>query len=413
MRTYLTLLRLPGAWQFSLAGFVARYPMAMMALSVALVIPVVYNNYTLAGQIAAANIVAFALFAPVLARLVDRYGQWRVLSKTIALFGLAILLLAGLIWMRTDGWIVVVAAVPVGAFSGALGAMVRSRWAVKLSDPRQLTQAFAFEAALDEVSFATGPMAATMLVTLVHPLAGLLACGLIQVVGGYALIVQRSTEPAPQPAIEHGSHSGVLRSKAILILGATYAFAGAIFGALDLATVAFATEQGVRWMAGGLLGLCAAGSLIGALAYGARTWRLSQGRLFVIGIVLLAVGNIAILFVHSLTGFAVVMFVMGVTIAPTMTNVNAMVQRIVYPAQLTEGLTWLSTFMNVGVALGAAVAGRLIDVAGARGGFAVVAASAALTLVIGVGGAPALRRSLHKGDARRREYLAGLGRAGA
>lgn len=407
MRTYLTLLRLPGAWKFSAAGFVARYPMAMMALSVALLIPVIYNNYTLAGQIAAANIVAFSLGAPVLARLVDRYGQWRVLSKSIAAFGISLGVLTALIWSHADGWVLVVASIPVGAFSGALGAMVRSRWAHMISEPGTLTQAFAFEAALDEVAYATGPMFATLLVTAVHPLAGLIACALIQVVGGYALIVQRATEPPAQPASATGDVAGVLRSKAILILGATYACAGAIFGALDLAAVAFATEQGARSMAGVLVGVAALGSLLGALAYGARPWPLSQGRLFVIGIVALALGNLAVLLVESMMGFAVVMFVMGLTIAPTMTNVNAMIQRIVHPSQLTEGLTWLSTFLNLGVAAGAAVGGRGIDLMGARGGFWVVAASAILTVLFGVGGAPWLRTSLRRADRRREQWRSG------
>nr|WP_223875384.1 MFS transporter [Nanchangia anserum] len=245
-------------------------------------------------------------------------------------------------------------------------------------------------------------MFATLLVTSVHPLAGLIACALIQVVGGFALIVQRGSEPAPQPRVTEIHTGSVLRSKAIVILGVTYAFAGAIFGALDLATVAFATEHGARPLAGVLLGIVAAGSLIGALVYGSRVWPLSQGRLFVVGITLMAAGNMVILLVHSMATFALVMFVMGLTIAPTMTNVNAMVQRIVHPSQLTEGLTWLSTFMNLGVAVGAACGGRMVDLHGARGGCYVVALSALATLIVGIGGAGWLRTSLHKADERRR-----------
>ena len=408
MRSYLELLRLPGAWQFSLAGFIARYPMAMMAMSTALVIPVFYHNYTLAGQLAAINITSFAICAPVLSKLVDRYGQFRVLSKTIAIFGISVFLLAGLIWAHMPGWVLALAIIPVGGFSGAIGAMVRSRWALKVTRPGQLTQAFALEAALDEVAFATGPMFATVLVTAVHPLAGLIACGVIQVCGGYAFIAQRSSEPKPQrevTGIPPAAKSSVLRSKAIIVLGVTYAGAGAIFGALDLAAVAFATEHGARGMAGGMLGICSIGSLLGALFYGARQWPLSQGKLFIIGIVVLAVGNIVVLLAQSMVSLSIILFFMGISIAPTMTNVNAMVQRIVHPSRLTEGLTWLSTFMNIGVGIGAAVGGRMIDVSGSRGGLMVMAASAVIMLAIAIGCAPILRKSLHRADRRRQIAL--------
>ena len=59
----------------------------------------------------------------------------------------------------------------------------------------------------------------------------------------------------------------------------------------------------------------------------------------------------------------------------------ALVERIVSPAKLTEGLTWLVTGLGVGVALGAAGAGGLVDQFGARSGFWLALAGGAVVLV--------------------------------
>jgi predicted MFS family arabinose efflux permease len=49
---------------------------------------------------------------------------------------------------------------------------------------------------------------------------------------------------------------------------------------------------------------------------------------------------------------------------------------------LTEGMTWLLAGLNVGVALGAAASGQLVDSEGARFGFNLaLAAGAAVALV--------------------------------
>ena len=75
-----------------------------------------------------------------------------------------------------------------------------------------------------------------------------------------------------------------------------------------------------------------------------------------------------------------------------------MVQHIVPRRRLTEGLTWLSTAINIGVSLGASTAGTVIDAAGSRGGFLVVAAGGVAAVVTVAVAVPALR-GRDRGDA--------------
>ena len=58
----------------------------------------------------------------------------------------------------------------------------------------------------------------------------------------------------------------------------------------------------------------------------------------------------------------------------------ALIERIVPPAKLTEGLTWLVTGLSIGVAVGAAGSGWLVDAHGARSGFWLAIAAGAVVL---------------------------------
>ena len=63
-----------------------------------------------------------------------------------------------------------------------------------------------------------------------------------------------------------------MRSGGMVVLAFVFAAVGAIFGATDVATVAFAGEQGHPELAGVVLEVFALGSMIAGLLYGARHW---------------------------------------------------------------------------------------------------------------------------------------------
>ena len=58
----------------------------------------------------------------------------------------------------------------------------------------------------------------------------------------------------------------------------------------------------------------------------------------------------------------------------------ALVEQIVPPARLTEGLTWLVTGLIIGVAIGAAGSGWMVDAFGASSGFWLAIAAGAVVL---------------------------------
>src|SRR5450631_690166 len=86
---YLAVLRLPGALRFTVAGAVGRMTMSMYALGSLLLISAQTGRYGVAGVVAAAGSVSYAICAPKIASLADRFGQGRVLRPMAAVFGLA------------------------------------------------------------------------------------------------------------------------------------------------------------------------------------------------------------------------------------------------------------------------------------------------------------------------------------
>ena len=163
--SYARILSRPGALQFSAAGFLARFPMSMVGISTILTVQSLYGNYTSAGGVSAALVVATAVGAPVLARLVDARGQSRVMLPAVLGSALGMVGMITAAGLRAPLWVLVALAVVAGGLGGSMGSLVRSRWTTVLDSPDDIHTAFSLEAALDEVVFVVGPVAATALCT--------------------------------------------------------------------------------------------------------------------------------------------------------------------------------------------------------------------------------------------------------
>jgi predicted MFS family arabinose efflux permease len=69
-----------------------------------------------------------------------------------------------------------------------------------------------------------------------------------------------------------------------------------------------------------------------------------------------------------------------VAISPTFITAFGLVERHVPEAKLTEGVTWVTTGIGIGMALGSFAAGLTIDAFGARNGFWVSVAAGTIAL---------------------------------
>lgn len=199
---YAELFTVPGSKAFCLSGAVARLPMSMMSLGIVLALNHLYGNWTTAGTMSAAYILALAAVTPLYARLFDRFGQRRVGRVALVLQVIAMLVFAFAALLRVPIALLFALAVLMGLTQFSFGALVRTRWAYALrgaANAKKLNTAYALESAIDEMVFILGPILAAFLATSVHPVSQLfvptLACG----IGGAVFFSLKGTQP---PVVE-------------------------------------------------------------------------------------------------------------------------------------------------------------------------------------------------------------------
>ncbi|WP_093798619.1 MFS transporter [Streptomyces sp. Wb2n-11] len=388
---YRAIFAAPGTKAFSAAGFFGRMPLSMMGIGIVTMISQLTGAYGLAGALTATLATAAAVLGPQISRLVDRYGQRRVLRPATLV---AVAAVAGLLICAQQGapdWALFVFAAGAGCVP-SVGSMVRARWAeIYRGSPRELHTAYSWESIADEVCFIFGPIISIGLSTAWFPEAGPLLAAVFLVVGVFWLTAQRATEPVPHPRDEHTGGSA-LRSPGLQVLVATFVATGAIFGSVDVVTVAFAEEQGHKAAASLVLAVYALGSCLAGAVFGLLHLKGEASTRWLVGVCAMAVSMIPLLLSGNLPFLAVALFVAGLAIAPTMVTTMALIEQHVPRAKLTEGMTWTGTGLAVGIAFGSSAAGWVVDAAGAESGYAVPVTAGALAAVVAFLGFRRLRR---------------------
>lgn len=368
---YRAIFATPGTRGFTAAGLIGRLPISMVGVGILTMISEITGRYAMASALTGTLALAAAVIGPQVSRLVDQYGQRRVLrpATLICVASVAVLLIAA-----ANGWpdwtLFLFAA--IAGCVPSVGSMVRARWTVIYQDsPRELHTAYSFESVIDEVCFIFGPILAIGLSTTWFPEAGPLIAALCLLVGVWLLTAQRATEPPPHPRTEDGDRTSALLSPGLQVLTLTFVATGAIFGAIDVSTLAFAEEQGHKSWASFILAIWALGSCIAGIVFGLLHLKGRTELRWVLGVCAMAVSMIPLLLAGNFPFLAVALFVSGLAIAPTMITTMALIEAHVPRAKLTEGMTWISTGLAVGVAIGSSVTGLVIDAAGAQRGFVV------------------------------------------
>ncbi|MFM9556244.1 MFS transporter [Streptomyces caniscabiei] len=388
---YRALFRHPGTLRFAAAALLARLPMGMFSVSAILMIAGARGSYALAGAVVATGLAATALVAPWTARLVDRHGQARIAVPATAVALLGTLSLIACVHWNAPAW-TLFASYAATATVPNTGGMSRARWAHLLKDdPAALHTANSFEQAADELCFMVGPVLAAVLFTTLFPEAGTLIGGLLCMTGVLLFTAQRATEPPPTGRTHAGSP---LRAPGIPPLLAVFLATGAVFGSLEVVTIAYADARGHASSAGVILGLQAAGSCGAGLAYGALRMTGPAERRFrrclAAMAVLMALPWLTATATGSLLLLAPALLLAGMATAPTMVTAMALVQQRTPRGRLNEGMTLAVTGLLGGTAGGSALGGWVVEHDPAAGtgpaagttGFAVPVAAAALALLI-------------------------------
>src|SRR5580692_233319 len=249
---YRSLLRTPGAAAFFFAASAGRVGIAMTGLGLVWLLHARTGSYGTAGLAAAGFSLAEALIGPQLARLVDRFGQTRVLPFSLLAHGAAIV---GVLIATTPAALIT-AATCAGAVVPQLGALSAARWAHLLRDRRadELPAAFSLESLANAAAFLLGPVLVSSLGAAGDPIVATLIAAVLVLGGGGALAAQRRTAPSPARANAErargraGARSTLLRPAFVLLALLNLAI-GLYFGTMAISVSSFAVSHGVPGVA--------------------------------------------------------------------------------------------------------------------------------------------------------------------
>jgi predicted MFS family arabinose efflux permease len=393
----LALLRRPEVARLLLATTAGRLPLGMVPLALVLFARGAGLDFGAAGSLAAAWSVGFAVGTPVLSRTADRRGPAGVLVLSGIASGVTLCLLPGVVENLT---VSVLLAAAAGATTPPLEPALRMLWPT-LVEPHELEQAFALDAALQEVVFVVGPVLVAVAVR-ARPDAALLTAGAL-VLAGTLWTAAMATVRARGGAEATTRHwTGPLRAPGLLTVYAGIVTVGALVGTLPVVGAAFQEVRGVPGLAALLVGANAFGALVGGVGIALRPALVPrrvpvQLRLpLLVGV--LAVTYLPLAAAGSADGSQVLLVaaavLSGLALPALLTACYVDVDRRAPSGTEAEAFGWIITAFVLGSAAGAALAGGL-----ARQG------RPALTLVLG-SCLVALAALLHGARARRESVLA-------
>ena len=383
---YVALLKPADLRQTITASMVGRLPIGITGLAILLLVQTSSGSFALGGAATAAYVIGLAAMAPALGRIIDRYGPRETLFACAFAFPTALGALVAAVHQFPGSWAVLLCAAVAGAAFPPITVCMRAYFRRRLRSEELLAAAYSLESVLIELIFIVGPLIVALFVAAVSAAAAVLfaaACGLL----GTLLFLRspplRQWEIAPRSA---PSLLGPLATPGFAPLVAVILCYSMAFGLLEVGLTAYATEAGNVALAGVLLGLMSAGSALGGLAYGSRSWHFPLARQFTLMLGLMGVGLSLLALPWPPVPFALWSVFAGVVMAPALIIQSMLVAKAARPEQLTEAFTWSASALLSGVGIGVAAGGALLEyfpsgaALGAGGAVALLAAAGSVML---------------------------------
>jgi MFS family permease len=340
----------------------------MTAMGITLTLHVVTDlgrGYGAAGLVGAATTLGNALGAPVLGRLVDRYG----LRPVVAVCGAC----STAYWVSTPHLpylALVTIALPAGMLAVPAGSLARQVLAALVPE-RQRRTAFALDTISVETSFMVGPSAGILVITQLSATVALTGIGVCFALTATALGLMnppiRSEDEAPRAGTQdrplvRSWLDGRMIATLLVAAGALFTLVGT-----EVATLAALRAHGeLDWTGLTITVMCVA-SIIGGVVHGAVHQSLSQSKLMLLlGLLVIPAG----LFDHPWWLLALALIPTNLACAPTLAATTETVSALAPARVRGEAMGLQDSATRLGLAIGSPVVGFAIDHSSPAWGFA-------------------------------------------
>lgn len=364
---------------------IGRLPNGMAPVAIVLWTLAAGRGIALGGLLSALYGLASALSQPVKGRVMDRYGQSAVHLPAAALNSS---LLVALPLAAPHGGPALATAIVVAAGSTAppLEAGLRALWPSILPDLRLRHAALALDTGTQGLLYIVGPLLAAALSSMHSPAAALAITAALGLTG---TLVVATAPPSrrwrPTPTTSSAGTTRRLAGPQLASLFVALAGVGCSIGALNVLGVAMSDAHGRQMLSGLLPAAFSAGSFLGSLVYGRRTWPGSTTHQLIFGSAAFLAGWLVLLPLLALhgpyaatAGVALPGAFLTVVVACAYVTTDALTPT----GRTSEAYAWLICSIGVGQAAGTALAGRLADHALALAALPAAGAAFALTVLL-------------------------------
>jgi MFS family permease len=384
---FAAVLGVPGSARLFVASLLARTPVAALGLIFVLRTKELTGSFAAGGLASGVLALASAACSPALGRLVDRRGQTLVLGASATVCAVACVAFAALSPAAPLGAVLACALV-AGAAMPPLGPCLRALWPRLIRDPDALHAAFALDASAVELTFVVGPVVLAAGLGAWSTAAAAIVSGVLLLAGtlAFAATPQSRAWRTAERAVGTG-RAGALRGAGVRTLIAVFVLIGTTFGAVEVGVPAATAAAGVPRLAGLVLGVWAAGSMLGGLLAARAGPPHDPIRRLCLLLATLAGGHLLVAVPDDPWVIAALLLAAGCAIAPMFTLAYGMVEALAPAGTVTEAYTWLSTGIAAGFAAGSAAGGFVAEAVGPGAAFAVAAVACA-----GAAATGALRR---------------------
>ncbi len=382
---YHAVLSAPGAARLFASALVARLPQGMSSLAILLLVRATTHSYAAAGVAVGGFALATAACAPLLGRLVDRFGRARVLLPFAC--GQACVYVLLVVAARADAGVVVLVVLSslCGALLPPIAPAVRALLREVFDDQEVLDTAYALESILQETVWISGPLIVALVIAVTSPEAAVAMLGGVCIVGTSLFLRSPAVRSSSS---SHGSEYErvpALSSPELRALLGPVALMGTALGAIEVGLPSLALHAGSRPASGLLLALWSVGSMIGGIWYGGRVWRAPLVTRYQSLLVMLLVCTVPLIAARTIPAGIVGSVLAGLAIAPVFSCQYALVGRAVTRGSETEAFTWVSAALIGGLAAGSAIGGAVIGPGGVGAPFVISCLASLLAAVIAVG----------------------------
>jgi MFS family permease len=330
-------------------------------------------------MVGALYVFGLALMAPLLGRLMDRYGPRPILAVTAVTYPIALSIVALLGAGGAAPAVVAAAALLAGASLPPITVCMRALYPRLVPEPRLLKAAYSLDSALVELVFVMGPSLVALLVGLGVPVAAVVVAGACGSLGAVLFLRARAARQWQIPA-PHGERHllGPLARPGLRGVLVSVLFYACAFGLFEMAVTGFAASHGVPAAAGVILAIAATGGVLGVLSFGSHEWKIAPRSQWLALMVAMLCGLLLLIPIDNLYLFAATGLLAASPMAAVIAAQSVLVSTLAPKGMLAESFTWSATALLTGVSSGIAAGGALLEVASPAW---VLGCAAACTLV--------------------------------